>query len=112
MEPWKRALSTYTKINNLGPFVATISIAWLVTVYMVLVPAHWVEKLMQLTAISWDFKLTIVALGLVYLAVAWAGEHYVFNRVAGVIGRARQVATGKSSKRRKQYKAIKERMRF
>lgn len=94
------------------PFVATISIAWLVTAYMVLWPAHWVEKLMQLTKISWDFKLTLVTLGFAYLAIAWVGEHYVFNRVAWVIGRAKQVTTGKSKKTKKQYKAIKERMRF
>ncbi|ROW15439.1 hypothetical protein VPNG_02325 [Cytospora leucostoma] len=91
------------------PFVTTIAVTVLVNVYLVLGPARWLRKAMQLTWTSWDFKLFMIALGLVYLGVAWTGEHYVFQRVAKIIGDARSALTG-SKKKRKQYKVIREEM--
>jgi len=74
-------------------------------------PAQWVQRLMQLTFIAGDFKLFIVALGLLYLGLAWAGENLVFQRLARVIGQAKEVLT-KKQKTRKQYKVILEQMLF
>lgn len=91
------------------PFMTTIMFTFAATLYMVLAPAHWLEKTMQFTKISWDFKLFIIALGLLYLAVAWTGEHHVFQRLARVIGKSHQAMTGKK-KKRKQYKVIREEM--
>lgn len=91
------------------PFVATISISLLFTTYLILGPAKWLRHLMQLTRISWDFKLLIIFLGALYLASAWIGEKYVFQRLARVIGYAKQVITQRS-KKRKEYKVIQERM--
>lgn len=78
---------------------------------MVLGPSHWLKHLMQLTSVSWGFKLYIVGLGLAYIGLAWLGENYVFQRLARVIGHAK-VAVTKRSKRRKEYKVILERMRL
>jgi cation-transporting P-type ATPase 13A2 len=78
---------------------------------MVAGPAHWLRKLMQLTKISWDFKLIIVALGIAFLVVAWIGEKHVFPRLARAIGHAKQAVT-KQTKKRKEYKLIQERMRM
>jgi cation-transporting P-type ATPase 13A2 len=94
-----------------GPFIATIAVTLLITLYMVLFPSHWVMKQMQLTKISWDFKLLVVFLGLCYLAIAWFGEHYIFQRLAKFIGHAKQTLT-KRSKKRKEYKLIQEQMRY
>lgn len=91
------------------PFVATIAVTLLISLYMVLGPARWLEKGMQLTRITWDFKLFLITLGLVYLGVAWLGEHHVFQGLARVIGQLKQAATGRR-KKRKQYKVIKEEM--
>lgn len=91
------------------PFVTTIAITLVVTLYMVLGPAHWLKKGMQLTKISWDFKLFLVTLGLIYLGVAWVGEYHVFQRLARVLGKLKQAATGRR-KKRKQYKVIREEM--
>ena len=94
-----------------GPFMATIGTTLSISLYMVLGPAHWLKKLMQLTKISWDFKGIIVALGLAYLVVAWVGEKYVFQRLAKVIGEARRTVT-KRTKKRKEYKVIDEALRI
>ena len=88
-----------------------ISIALLVTLGLVLVQAKWVSHLMQLTYISWDFKLFIIGLGALYVTLAWIGEHYVFQRLARIIGRATTALT-KKTKKRKEYKLIQEKMLF
>ncbi len=43
----------------------TIGVTLAATLYMVLDPARWVRKRMQLTKTAWDFELVIVG--------AWAG---------------------------------------
>lgn len=91
------------------PFVATIVATLAFSLYMVLGPAHWLKHGMQLTKISWDFKLYLITLGLVYFGAAWSGEHYLFQRIARVLGKLRQAATGQR-KTRKQYKVIREEM--
>jgi cation-transporting P-type ATPase 13A2 len=76
---------------------------------MVLGPAHWVRHLMQLTKISWDFRIYIIGLGLAYVGLAWIGENYVFQRLARAFGRAKTALT-KRTKKRKEYKVILEGM--
>lgn len=88
-----------------------ISIALIITLDLVLGPVKWVRRLMQLTNISSDFKLLIIGLGVLYLALAYIGEHYVFHRLARVIGRVTTAVT-KKTKKRKEYKLIQERMLF
>jgi cation-transporting P-type ATPase 13A2 len=88
-----------------------ISIALLLTLDLVLGPVKWVSRLMQLTYISWDFKLVVIGLGALYFVLAYIGEHYVFQRVARIIGRATTAVT-KKTKKRKEYKLIQERMLF
>lgn len=66
---------------------------------------------MQLTSISWDFKLYIIGLGMAYLALAWMGEHWAFQPLARLIGKAKQSVL-KQPKTRKQYKVIQEQMLF
>lgn len=78
---------------------------------MVLRPAKWLKHLMELTYVGWSFRLFIVALGAAYLALAWVGENYVFQRVARAIGQIKEKVT-KKSKKRKEYKVIQEGMLF
>ncbi|KAK3378169.1 hypothetical protein B0H63DRAFT_479050 [Podospora didyma] len=91
------------------PFVATIGTTLLVTAYMVGGTAPWLDRVMQLTYISWDFKLYTIALGISYLTLAYVGEHYVFQRLARLIGHAKQSFT-RLPKKRKEYKVIQEQM--
>ncbi|KAH8887480.1 hypothetical protein GQ53DRAFT_844334 [Thozetella sp. PMI_491] len=93
------------------PFVATIVLALLITVYMIVLPAQSVTEIMELTYISWDFQCFIIGLGALYLAMAWGGEYYLFQRLAKAVGRAKVSLTGKT-KKRKDYKVIQEQMLF
>jgi cation-transporting P-type ATPase 13A2 len=81
-----------------------------VSVYMVLGPAHWVRKLMQLTQMSFDFKCVLIGLGIIFLAASWAYEKLVSQSLAKLLGQANRRITG-SVKKRKQYKVIQESMR-
>ncbi len=66
---------------------------------------------MQLTDMSLDFKLYIIGLGMVFLALSWLGEHRVFQPLARLIGKAKQSVL-KQAKTRKQYKVIQDQMLF
>lgn len=94
-----------------GPFVATITTTLCITLLMVLSPPGWLAKFMQLTYVSWDFKLCIIGLGVLYFGLAWSGEHWVFQPLARLIGRMKQSVL-KRPKQRKQYKLIQEQMLF
>jgi cation-transporting ATPase 13A3/4/5 len=78
---------------------------------MVAYPPGWLAKVMQLTYLSRDFKIYIVVLGMAYFALAWMGEHVVFQPFARHIGKAKQ-SIFKRQKTRKQYKVIQEKMMF
>lgn len=107
-------LSIYPKLTthlspSPDPFMTTIVFALAIVTYMVFAPAHWLRKVMQLTRISTSFKTTLLALGLAYLVLAWIGEGYVFQPLARAIGKAKHALT-KTTKQRKEYKVIHERM--
>lgn len=97
-----------TTIQN-WPFVVTILLTLLASTYMLLVPAHWIRKLMQLTKMSWDYELFLVLLGVVFLAVTWAYERFVASKLAKLIGEVRLRIAG-TTKHRKAYKVIDEAM--
>ncbi|EFX01083.1 p-type ATPase [Grosmannia clavigera kw1407] len=92
------------------PFVATIAVTLAATGYMVVNPVHWVKKAMQLTKISWSFKLVVLGLGLAYLFAAKIADVWVLPAAARLVGRAKLALTG-HPKKRKEYKLILERMR-
>ncbi|KAH8821701.1 P-type ATPase-like protein [Xylogone sp. PMI_703] len=92
------------------PFVVTIVVAFLFSTYMLFDPSPGVASFMQLTAMTWDFKVFIFILGLGYLSVAWTSEHYVFPGLARFAGRLKTVLA-RSPKRRKTYKVIAEDVR-
>lgn len=93
------------------PFVASITITLAVSLFMIGGSAQWLTEVMQLTYTSWDFKLLMVALGITYLALAWAGEHALFQPLARFIGQVKHSIT-KQPKKRKEYKIIQEQMLF
>ncbi len=77
---------------------------------MVVGPMHWLRKLMQLTKISWEFKLVLIGLGLLYYVAASIAEKWLLPAAARGIGRAKLAVT-KQPKKRKEYKLIQESMR-
>ncbi|KAI9158814.1 Cation-transporting ATPase [Paramyrothecium foliicola] len=85
------------------PFCLTIAGSLVVTVYMILKPAHRVKKIMQLTSMSLDYRFFLIGLGLVYVLLAWAYEKHVGMRIARALGHVKERLTGKA-KQRKAYK--------
>lgn len=90
--------------------MTTIAAALAITTYMLLSPAHWLSKLMQLTPISSTFKANVLVLGCCYLFLSWSTESYIFPIFARGVGRAK-LALMKKAKKRKEYKLILERTR-
>jgi cation-transporting P-type ATPase 13A2 len=91
--------------------MTTILASLALTIYMIVSPARWLKKLMQLTPISLSFKISILALGVAYLLIAWVAENYLLPRLARGVGLAKQAVT-KKAKKRKEYKLISERMQI
>lgn len=89
----------------------TIATTLLITLYMILGPAHWLRHLMQLTKTSRGFQLFMIALGAVYLVAAWVSEKVLFQRLARLLGWAKQ-RLARQPKKRKEYKLIMEQMRI
>ena len=87
--------------------MTTIATALAISSYMVVSPARWLRRLMQLTAISPSFKATVFVLGACYLTLAWTSENHVFPGVARAVGWATRVLA-KRAKKRKEYKLILE----
>lgn len=77
---------------------------------MLLSPAHWVRHTMQLTKMSWDYKLFLLSLGVVYLVIAWVFERHLSRHLSKLMGRWKEMATGRT-KQRKAYKIIDDEMR-
>ncbi|KAM4055966.1 p5-type ATPase cation transporter [Hirsutella rhossiliensis] len=89
------------------PFTATIMLVLALTVYMVVAPAYWLSKVMDLTHISWGYRMFLMGLGLMYLLMAWTFEKHFAMPMARWLGVAKQRLTGRA-KRRKEYKTIRE----
>lgn len=93
--------------SEAGPFMATITVALGVSVYMVLAPAHWLKKLMQLTTMSRGYEMALIGLGVAYIGMAWVFERHLALRLARFLGAAKERLTGRG-KKRKEYKIIRE----
>lgn len=78
---------------------------------MVLYPPAWLSTFMQLTYIDWNFKFYIIGLGVAYFALAWVGEHRVFQPLAQLVKKIKE-SVFRVEKQRKQYKLIQEQMLF
>jgi cation-transporting ATPase 13A2 len=92
------------------PFSLTVVIALLISAWMVVAPAHWLKKLMELTEMSWGFEMYILVLGVIYVLAGWVFEKYVSGRLVRVIGDLKHKMSG-TGKKRKTYKVILESLR-
>lgn len=104
-------VSCSADIEFTGPFIATVSITLLATLYMIVAPAKWVQRWMQLTKTSSDFKLFMIVLGVLYFVIAWSAEKFIFPRLARWVGEV-QEAVLRRPKQRKIHKLIQEQMRL
>ncbi|KAL8962276.1 MAG: hypothetical protein Q9193_001298 [Seirophora villosa] len=75
-----------TMANNL-PFVVTIVVALLFSLYMLFDPAAWLASFMQLTDMTAGFKVFILVLALGGFACAWIAEQRAFLWLARRMGK-------------------------
>ena len=94
------------------PFVTTMFITLAITIYMLMDPAKWVMKSMELTYVDTPFKLFIILLGFGNFALAYTSEKFVFPALAKWVGILKIKANPKWRKQRKAYKDILESLRF
>ncbi|KAF2422106.1 P-type ATPase-like protein [Tothia fuscella] len=92
------------------PFVVTMAAALFFTTYLLLDPAKWLMSFMELTYMSFGFKIFILALALVSFGVSYVSEMAIFPRLARWVGRMKEKYGRK--KKRKEYKLWVEGMRI
>ena len=93
------------------PFVVTIVVALILSLYMLLDPAKWLADFMDLTEMSLDYELFLLVLALGGFGIAYGAERHLFPAVAKYIGRLNRVLRPSHQKKRKHYKEILEAMR-
>jgi len=86
--------------------------ALFLSTYMLTDPAAWLTNLMELTYMSWDFKMFLLGLAAAGFAVMYLSEVFVFPRLARWIGVVKVKVAPGTRKKRKEYKVIAEGMRF
>lgn len=97
---------------GLVSFVVTIIIALLFSTYMLLDPAQWLAKYMQLTDMTVRFKVFILVIAAGGFTCAWIAERRVFLWVAHVVGMMHDFVLPHRRKRRKRYKTLRDEMRI
>jgi cation-transporting ATPase 13A2 len=81
-----------------------------VSTYLLLDPAHWLYDFMELTYMSFDFKIFILVVSAVGFATSYLSELFVFPRLAALIGQFR-IKMGRK-KKRKEYKIVADGLKF
>ena len=93
------------------PFVITIVVAILFSVYLLVDPGISLSSFMQLTEVSVGFKVFILILAGSNFMCAWISEKRVFPWLAGFLGKAHDRIWPQHQKKRKVYKQVMEKMR-
>lgn len=93
------------------PFVVTIAVTLLISLYMLLDPAQQIKSFMDLTDMSLEYALFLLALAFVGFIIAYVAERRLFPVLAKWIGVAKKRIRPSRSKKRKEYKEILDAMR-
>lgn len=93
------------------PFVVTILVAFLFTSYMLFDPAEWLSRFIQLTKLSWKFRIFLLMLSLGGFGIAWLAEKRFFLWLAAAIAQIHLFFRPAHRKKRKAYKLLLEKMR-
>jgi cation-transporting ATPase 13A2 len=90
------------------PFLAAMFTTVFISSYILLDPAQWLYKMMELTMMSSGFKLFLLVLACIGFIIGYAGENWAFPELAKWIGKTKKTLF-KQEKKRKEYKIILER---
>ena len=86
------------------PFVITMVVTLLISIYMLFDPARWLYELMQLTEMSDNFEIFLLVLAIGGFFVSYGAERWVFVHMAKGIGKLKLWTKPGKSKSRKVYK--------
>ncbi|KAM3513218.1 hypothetical protein MY11210_003160 [Beauveria gryllotalpidicola] len=95
---------------NNWPFITTILLTLAITLFMISGSSKWLNELMELTKMPWEYRLFLVGLGLLYLGVGWVFERHAATSLSRFFGKIKIAATG-NQKQGKQYKKIRDGLR-
>lgn len=98
-------------LHGIVPFVVTIVVALILSLYMLLDPAQWLANFMDLTEMSLNYELFLLVLAFIGFGIAYAAERHLFPVLAKQVGRLKRVLRPSHQKKRKQYKEILEAMK-
>lgn len=104
-------VSLATCLQIIVPFVVTIVVTLIFSLYMLLDPAEWLSRFMQLTFMSMSFELQLLLLAAAGFAVSWMAERYLFPELARFLGRLNKRFRPSRQKKRKEYKILLEDLR-
>jgi cation-transporting ATPase 13A2 len=95
---------------SLVPFVITMATAIFITTYLLLDPAKWLLEFMELTYMSFSFKIFLLLLAGASFLLSYVSEVKIFPQLAAVVGKLKE-KFGRE-KKRKEYKLVLESMRI
>lgn len=93
-------------------FMATIVLVTIFTTYVTLYPSAWIASVLQLTYLTWSFKVVILGLAALDIFLSWIGETFVFVQIVKAFAGMKKRALGGNGKKRKLFKTVLEDMRF
>ena len=73
------------------PFVVTIVVTLLISLYMLLDPAQWLSYFMDLTEMSLNYELFLLVLAGIGFGVAYVAERYIFQVLAKYVARLKKI---------------------
>ena len=94
------------------PFLVTILVDLFLSCYMLLGPPKWVTGVMQLTILSGNFEVFLLALAIGTFLLSWIAERHLFPRLARVLGKVYMRLRPQHRKQRRQYKVLLEEMQL
>ncbi|KAF3908733.1 hypothetical protein AA313_de0203996 [Arthrobotrys entomopaga] len=94
------------------PYVVTIFVALSIVTYLLLDPARSIMDFIELTEMSFSFKLVIILISIAGFGLSWFGEKKIFVGLARWIGKTKARLRPSLKKKRKEYKFLEEEMRI
>jgi cation-transporting P-type ATPase 13A2 len=92
------------------PFILTITLDLALSSYLLSRPTKPIRQLMQITHMTSDFKISLVAFAIFGFLVSWVAEQHAFPFIARFWASAYLRIQLKGIKKRRQYKVLLEEM--
>ncbi|KAE8132187.1 hypothetical protein BDV38DRAFT_261945 [Aspergillus pseudotamarii] len=91
-------------------FISVVVVDLIISCYMLFRPSRWVGQIMQLTFLSGNFAISLLALAVSSFIFSCIAERALFPSLARALGRAYGLLRPGHHKKRRQYKVLLEEM--